>query len=199
LDGTADRGGDAAAIIVRPGAVSGAAVGASAAGSAAVGVELEGKVKVEECPARIPQRGTRVRQSKAASRIGSGRRAPGRDQLPLCLPARAARSLAAADSPLEDQRSLIPDASRFSWCGPLGRKPRKRADGAIRRRAFTKPGGLERNDFSSNRHPALAFCWSMIFSENRYPLFGIMLKGNAFTKPRGVKTFRSPARQMCIA
>jgi hypothetical protein len=35
--------------------------------------------------------------------------------------------------------------------------------------------GLERDDFSSNRHPALAYCWSMIFSENRYPLFGIML------------------------
>ena len=28
---------------------------------------------------------------------------------------------------------------------------------------------------SSNRHPALAYCWSMIFSENRNPLFGIML------------------------
>src|SRR5262249_35517689 len=27
----------------------------------------------------------------------------------------------------------------------------------------------ERDDFSSNRHPALAFWWSMIFSENRYP------------------------------
>jgi hypothetical protein len=26
---------------------------------------------------------------------------------------------------------------------------------------------LERDDFSSNRHPALAYCWSMIFSENR--------------------------------
>src|SRR5262249_1157964 len=34
---------------------------------------------------------------------------------------------------------------------------------------------LERDDFSSNRHPALAYWWSMIFSENRYPLFGIML------------------------
>src|SRR5262249_1264077 len=34
---------------------------------------------------------------------------------------------------------------------------------------------LERDDFSSNRHPALAFWWSIIFSENRYPLFGIML------------------------
>jgi hypothetical protein len=34
---------------------------------------------------------------------------------------------------------------------------------------------LERDDFSSNRHPALASCLSMIFSENRCPLFGIML------------------------
>jgi hypothetical protein len=37
------------------------------------------------------------------------------------------------------------------------------------------PGALERDDFSSNRHPAPAYCWSMIFSENRFPLFGIML------------------------
>jgi hypothetical protein len=34
---------------------------------------------------------------------------------------------------------------------------------------------LERDDFSSNRHHALTSSWSMIFSENRYPLFGIML------------------------
>jgi len=47
---------------------------------------------------------------------------------------------------------------------------------------------LERDDFSSSRHPALVYCWSMIFSDlaspaeagfakagNRYPLFGIML------------------------
>ena len=36
---------------------------------------------------------------------------------------------------------------------------------------------LKRDDFSSNRHRALTStsCWSMIFSENRYPLFGIML------------------------
>ena len=33
---------------------------------------------------------------------------------------------------------------------------------------------LERDDFPLNRRPALAYCWSMI-SENRYPLFGIML------------------------
>ena len=34
---------------------------------------------------------------------------------------------------------------------------------------------LEPDDFSSNRHPAPSFCLSMIFSENRYPLFRIML------------------------
>ena len=39
---------------------------------------------------------------------------------------------------------------------------------------------LERDDFSSNRHPALSFCLSMIFSENRYPLFRIMLQPQPF-------------------
>jgi hypothetical protein len=34
---------------------------------------------------------------------------------------------------------------------------------------------LERDDLSSIRHPAPAHWWSMIFSENRFPLFGIML------------------------
>ena len=34
---------------------------------------------------------------------------------------------------------------------------------------------LKRDDFSSNRHLALGYWWSMIFSENRRTLFGIML------------------------
>jgi hypothetical protein len=34
---------------------------------------------------------------------------------------------------------------------------------------------LKRDDFCSNRHHASAYCLSMTFSENRYPLFGIML------------------------
>jgi len=33
----------------------------------------------------------------------------------------------------------------------------------------------KRDGFSSKRHPALGYCWSMMFSENRYALFGIML------------------------
>jgi hypothetical protein len=40
-------------------------------------------------------------------------------------------------------------------------------------RAMSRP--LKRDDFSSNRHPALSFCLSMIFSENRCTLFRIML------------------------
>src|SRR5262245_56897524 len=47
-----------------------------------------------------------------------------------------------------------------------------------------EPGaGLERDDFSSNRHLALSYAWSMIFSENRYPLFGIMLSRHAARRP----------------
>jgi hypothetical protein len=38
-----------------------------------------------------------------------------------------------------------------------------------------KLADLKRDDFSSIRHPALAYWRSMIFSENRNPLFGIML------------------------
>jgi hypothetical protein len=34
---------------------------------------------------------------------------------------------------------------------------------------------LKRDDFKLNRHHALDSCLSMIFSENRFPLFGIML------------------------
>jgi hypothetical protein len=34
---------------------------------------------------------------------------------------------------------------------------------------------LKRDDFSSNRHHALSACASKIFSENRCPLFRIML------------------------
>src|SRR5229473_4131149 len=44
--------------------------------------------------------------------------------------------------------------------------------------ALTK---LERDDFSSNRHPAPAYCWSMIFSENRFPLFAIPLQAANLT------------------
>jgi hypothetical protein len=47
----------------------------------------------------------------------------------------------------------------------------------MRRRflASSRVGDLKLDDLSSNRHPALHCWWSMIFSENRYPLFGITL------------------------
>ena len=58
---------------------------------------------------------------------------------------------------------LIFDPSRVRWSiGPL--------------ESTMKPTtGLERDDFWLNHHSALASCLSMIFSENRYPLFEIML------------------------
>src|SRR3977135_699358 len=52
---------------------------------------------------------------------------------------------------------------------------------------------LERDDFSSNRHPALSFCLSMIFSENRYPLFRIMLQRDDFSSNR------HPAPSFCLS
>jgi hypothetical protein len=57
--------------------------------------------------------------------------------------------------------------------------------------AETLPAGIERNELWLDRHPALAFCLSMIFSENRFPLFRIMLsflfEHDLFGKP--VSTF----------
>src|SRR5437016_1754915 len=38
-----------------------------------------------------------------------------------------------------------------------------------------RPTRLARDEFRMNRHRALAYCLSMIFSENRSPLFRIML------------------------
>src|SRR5215475_877500 len=47
------------------------------------------------------------------------------------------------------------------------------------------PQDLKRDDFSSNRHLALAYCWSMIFSENRCPLFGIMVQRRSHPRTCG--------------
>jgi hypothetical protein len=43
------------------------------------------------------------------------------------------------------------------------------------RGGFDAISQLERDELWFNRHPALAFCLRMIFSENRFPLFRIML------------------------
>src|ERR1700733_5903219 len=45
---------------------------------------------------------------------------------------------------------------------------------ALSSSSFERP--LERDDFFSNRHPALALFMKHDLSENRYPLFGIMLQ-----------------------
>jgi hypothetical protein len=45
----------------------------------------------------------------------------------------------------------------------------------LKRQGRSVLGALKRDDFSSNRPHVLAYCLSMIFSENRYLLFEIML------------------------
>ena len=78
----------------------------------------------------------------------------------------------------EEARAVVTDICPRS--APSWRRPtissRKIIRCVPRRRHRPHPDrALERDDFSSNCHPALAYCWSMILSENRYPLFGIML------------------------
>jgi hypothetical protein len=54
---------------------------------------------------------------------------------------------------------------------------------AIDRASPRKKNGfaaLEPDDLSSNRHPAPAYWWSTIFSENRYPVFAITLYARHF-------------------
>jgi hypothetical protein len=70
-----------------------------------------------------------------------------------------------------DKKPAIPGAA------PQARSPAKfsvsRALPSACENRFDK--SLERDDFSSIRHLVLSFCLSMIFSENRCPLFRIML------------------------
>ena len=69
--------------------------------------------------------------------------------------------------------------------------PRASTSGMLPQYLLSVFGVLERDDFSSNPHPALAFfSWSMILSENRRPLSGItlLLEHDLFRKP--VSTFR---------
>jgi hypothetical protein len=81
------------------------------------------------------------------------------------------------------------DVLLHHWCnaadfvGRYGRHARRLVAGfGGRLRSFSRDGArsvhiatLKRNDFKLNHYFALAFCLSMIFSENRYPLFRIML------------------------
>jgi hypothetical protein len=67
--------------------------------------------------------------------------------------------IAGPEFPAADTFCLAAAGRNRPWFPPLSR-------------AFC---ALKRDDFSSNRHLALGLWWSMIFSENRYTLFGIML------------------------
>src|SRR5215472_3407221 len=56
-------------------------------------------------------------------------------------------------------------------------------------------GTLKRDGFSSNRHPALGYCWSMMFSENRYPLSGIMLLRPTAASSRNLRSVCQPVER----
>ena len=58
---------------------------------------------------------------------------------------------------------------------------------------------MERDDFSSNHHPALTYSWSMIFSESRYTLFGIMqVQYHDLTDAANLDTWRGMSYQTVL-
>jgi hypothetical protein len=64
---------------------------------------------------------------------------------------------------------------REALVGGLRERRRPAGVDALARRDVIRRARWSVMTLSSNRHPALAPRSSMIFSENRYPLFGIML------------------------
>src|ERR1700730_18268840 len=86
----------------------------------------------------------------------------------------------------DNRRQLTEDAGQMGTTGvwsAIGRQFTRRPSSVVRPLSsgsftvwtLTAGFSLERDDFSSNRHPALLLCLSMIFSKNRYQLFGITL------------------------
>src|SRR3954454_8875845 len=57
---------------------------------------------------------------------------------------------------------------------PSGRGAARAKTGRPRTGLHVADHALARDDFSLNRHPAVSVCLSMMFAENREPLFGIM-------------------------
>jgi 5,10-methylenetetrahydromethanopterin reductase len=128
-------------------------------------------------PARVSTAGGQTcaagRQRHRRSGCRRGRRAARRRRAGGC---RARRTFCRGLHARRQRRGLPPSGRGLR----AGRRHRTGADvlrpGGGGRHAVSERGAqLERDDFSSNRHHALTYYWSMMFSENRYPLFGIML------------------------
>jgi hypothetical protein len=60
---------------------------------------------------------------------------------------------------------------KAEWQGPSLQQSGRRSIVA----SFATAAGLDHDPIRLNRIMISSFCWSMIFSENRYPLFRIML------------------------
>jgi len=84
--------------------------------------------------------------------------------VPAAAAAAASRGAPARSARLERFPIALTDAGRHGLTRPG--EPRLLSDRVMR--------GFERDDISSNRHPALTLCWRMILSENRFTLFGLM-------------------------
>jgi hypothetical protein len=101
------------------------------------------------------------------------RHAKGTDQAAAFAACGAVR--AAGQGPAAHQRACAPASGRSEGGSTHARPGAARCGPAAVVDARQNVSALDRNDFSSNRHPDLVSCLSMIFSENRFPLFGIML------------------------
>ena len=86
------------------------------------------------------------------------------------------RDISSARSKLPQDEVARKPSAGFSPLKPLTPRPIT-PSWRSQVRSGANPGDkrLKRDGFSSNRHPVLGYCWSMMFSENPYPLFGIML------------------------
>jgi hypothetical protein len=73
----------------------------------------------------------------------------------------------------------------------LGWAPAARMKKSVSRHLRPPHDALKRNEIRLNRHSDLACCLSMISSENRYPLFGIMLWPLGFGEAEIVGSCRS--------
>src|SRR4029079_16148525 len=72
--------------------------------------------------------------------------------------------------------------SSASNCNSFRHRPCPHPNGVSLKKPREAP--LKRDEIGLNRHRALALCLSMIFSENRFTLFRIMLLGNTARLPQ---------------
>jgi hypothetical protein len=74
-----------------------------------------------------------------------------------------------------EQSENDPQRFRAKWMPVRVKKTRQTKDQSLGSDSIRTEKALKRDEIGLNRHRTLALCLSMIFSENRYTLFRIML------------------------